>query len=302
MRPHPHLRTRAARRGFSLGELLISMTLIAIIGVSLTKLIVTQSRFSNKQVQQRNARSVARGALAIMESELRAVEQSTAFAGGLPAPAATSLTINVPWAVGVKCSSNRVAILPIDSVSAEIGIANTSGVAYRGANDRYVYNNVPTATTSGNALDFSACTGVGITATGVDAVPNMRMVSLTDVGIPAVAIAGTPIMLFYRVKYEFKASTTVPGRTGLFRSVAGPGATGTFGTAEELIAPFESTSRFKYFIGTDRTPAITLFAIPLETVTGIQLTLNGQSETRGSGQSAYETANYSTSIFFRNRI
>jgi prepilin-type N-terminal cleavage/methylation domain-containing protein len=306
MRTHRH----RARRGFSLGELMISMTLIAIIGASLTKLIVTQSKFSNKQVQQRNARSVSRGALAIMESELRAVEQSTAFVNGnaltsfgtvVQRPTAVTLVVNVPWAVGVKCTANRVALLPIDSVSAAIGIASTVGVAWRGADDRYVYDPIPTADNSGNALDFSACTGAGITATGVDAMPNMRMVSLTGTGVPATVIAGTPLMLFYRVKYEFRPSTTVTGRIGLFRSVAASGA--TFGTAEELIAPFGTTAGFRYFIGTNRTPS---FSVPstlnLETISGVYLDLHGQSETRAQGQTAYESANFETSIFFRNRI
>ena len=300
---------RRPRRGFSLGELMISMTLIAIIGVSLTKLIVTQSRFSNKQVQQRNARSVSRGALAIMESELRAVEQSTAFTSGniltsagvaIPRPSAITLVVNVPWAVGIKCTANRIALLPIDSISTAIGIANTVGVAWRGADDRYVYDPIPTADNSGNPLDFSACTGAGITATGVDAVPNMRMVSLTGTGASG-GVAGTPIMLFYRVKYEFRPSTTVPGRIGLFRSVATSGA--SFGTAEELIAPFGPTAGFRYFIGTNRTPSFTVAStLNLETISGVYLDLHGQSETRAQGQAAYETANYETSIFFRNRI
>ena len=297
---------RRARRGFSLGELMISMTLIAIIGVSLTKLIVTQSRFSNKQVQQRNARSVSRGALAIMESELRSVEQSTAFASGhtstsfgvaVPRPSDITLVVNVPWAVGVKCTAHRVALLPIDSISAAIGIGSTVGVAWRGADDRYVYDPTPKATAAGNPLDFSACAGL-ITATGAEAMPNMRMVSIDGAGISGGA-PGTAVMLFYRVQYAFRPSTTVPGRIGLFRAVATSSA--TFGTPEELIAPFGMTAGFRYFVGTSRSPTH-LVPANLETITGIQLDLHAQSETRTQGQSAYETANYETSIFFRNRI
>lgn len=303
MRTHRH----GARRGFSLGELMISMTLIAIIGVSMTKLIVTQSRSSNKQVQQRNARSVSRGALAIMESELRSVEQSTAFSSGnaatsfgvlVPAPTTITLVVNVPWAVGIKCTANRLALLPIDSISSAIGATTTVGVAWRGADGRYVYDPVPTVDNSGSATDFSACTGAGITATGPDAMPNMRMVSLTGTGASG-GTAGTPIMLFYRVKYEFRPSTTVANRIGLFRAVAASDE--SFGTPEELIAPFGVTAGFRYFVGANRSPT---HVIPsnLETITGVQLDLHAQSENRTQGQTAYETANYETAIFFRNRI
>lgn len=305
-----HTRHPRARRGFSLGELMISMTLIAIIGVSLTRLIVTQSRASNKQVLQRNARSVSRGALAIVESELRAIEQSTAFVNGnvltsfstatVPRPSAITFVANVPWAVGIKCTANRVALLPVDSLSAVIGAASTIGVAWRGSDGRYVLNPASTVDASGSATDFSACAGVGITATGADAMPNMRMVTLTGAGASG-GVASTPIMLFYRVRYEFRPSTTVPGRIGLFRSVAAPA--GTFGTPEELIAPFGATAGFRYFIGTNRTPSFSIPAtLNLETISGIHLDLHGQSEVRTQGQSAYETANVETSIFFRNRI
>ena len=295
---------RRARRGFSLGELMISMTLIAIIGVSMTKLIVTQSRASNKQVQQRNARSVSRGALAIMESELRAVEQSTAFATIPTRPTALTLTVNVPWAVGVKCSNNRIAVLPIDSVSAAIGATQTVGVGLRGADDRYTYDGLVTVTNSGSATDYSACTGAGVTATGADAMPNMRMVSLSGTGIVG-GIAGSPVMLFYRVQYSFRTSTTVPGRIGLFRAVGVPGGAGlvSYPAAEELIAPFGTTAGFRYFVGTNRTPVFSVAStLNLETLSGVYLDLHGQSETRTQGQAAYETANYETAIFFRNRI
>lgn len=306
------MRTRLfrARRGFSLGELMISMTLIAIIGMSLTKLIVTQSRASSKQMLQRNARSVSRGALAIVESELRAIEQSTAFSNGnaltsfstatIPRPSAITFVANVPWAVGVKCTANRIALLPVDSLSAAIGAVSTVGIAWRGTDGRYVLNPASTVDASGSATDFSACTGAGITANGADAMPNMRMVTLTGTGAFG-GVASTPVMLFYRVRYEFRPSTTVPGRIGLFRSVAA--STGIFGTPEELIAPFGATAGFRYFVGANRSPSFSVPAtLDLETISGIYLDLHGESELRTQGQSSFETANYETSIFFRNRI
>lgn len=298
-------RVRRARHGFTLVELLISMVMIGILGVALTRLIVTQSRFSNKQVLQRNARGVSRSALNIMLSELRTVEQSTAFNYGnlltsagvaIPRPLPTSLTINVPWAVGIRCSATKIAILPVDSIAQDIGAPSTVGVGYYGADARYVYDPGPNVQ-SVSTTDFTDCTSAGIVATGANAMPGMRVATLNKALVGGVA--GTPVMLFYRVKYEFLPSTSVPGRTGLFRSVAT--STASFGAAEELVAPFASGSGFRFYVGSNRT-ASNLAPANLETISGLQLNLIGQSENRVQGQAAFEASNYSTSIFFRNRI
>ena len=295
------------RRGFTLTEVMISMVMISIIGVALTRLVVTQSRFSNKQVLQRNARSVSRGALAIMESELRMVEQSTAFTYAgvstgvqIPPPTATTIIINVPWAVGVRCTATDIAILPVDSISQALGAANTVGVAWRdAATGRYVYDPTPSAS---NIDVFTECTNAGILATGAGAMPGMRVVRLVG-GALSGGTVGTPVMLFYRVRYQFASSTSVPGqgRLGLFRSVSN--ASATFGTPEELIAPFATGSGFRYFMGNNRsaTTSTPLFA-EVETIAGVQLNLFGISERNTQGQATPETSQLTTPIFFRNRI
>lgn len=298
-------RPARARRGFTLTEVLVSMLMISIIGVALTRLVVTQSRFSNKQVLQRNARGVSRGALNIMESELRMVEQSTAFTYAgvttgvqIPPPTATTIIINVPWAVGIRCSATDIAILPVDSISQAVGAANTVGVAWRdAATERYVYDPTPTVQ---NISDFTACTTAGILATGAGAMPDMRVVRLVG-GILSGGTPGTPVMLFYRVRYQFATSTSVPGRLGLFRSLAN--ASAVFGTPEELVAPFATGSGFRYFIGTDRSATTsTPSAGDLEEIAGVQLNLFAVSERNTQGRATPETSNLTTPIFFRNRI
>ena len=292
------------RRGFSLPELLISMVMISIIGVVLTRLVVTQSRFSNKQVLQRNARSVSRGALNIMEAELRSVEQSTGLwvdnGVAIDPPTTTRLVVNVPWAVGVWCTPTQVAILPVDSVQQAIGVLRTTGVGVlNGTTRAYAYNEVPTAL-NGSTLDLAACTAAGINVNGANSMPLMRVVVLS--APLSGGVVGTPVMLFYRVKYEFANSTSVPGRRGLFRSEATTSA--TFGTPEELIAPFDTSASFRYYVGNNRMPTAnppTSTAAERRAITGVELRLNAQSERNTQGRSSPETSNYRTSIFFRNR-
>lgn len=306
MRTHS---SRRARRGFSLPELLISMVMIGIIGVVLTRLIITQSRFSNKQVLQRNARGVSRGALAIMESELRAVEQNTAFQAPsgvtVPAPTTSAIVVNVPWAVGVRCAPELVAILPVDPVQQAIGLGQTAlgsatgtnGIAVlNGTTKEYDYDPTPTAI-AGTATDVALCTANGINVAGTNSMPQMQVVRLsTPLGSGTI---GTPVMLFYRVKYEFAGSTSVPGRRGLFRSVANSGA--SFATQpEEIVAPFDTSAGFRFYVGDARMPTATVPS-DVETITGIELRLDGLSERNTQGRTQPESSNLRTSIFFRNR-
>ena len=278
-----------ARRGFTLAELLISMVMIGILGAALTRMVVKETRFSNRQVLQRNARAVSRGALNIMTSELRMAEQSSAFAGGVPLPTATSFTVNVPWAVGLRCTATAVLIIPVDSVVAVMGRTRTVAVGVRqAANGNYLLQPNVTATP---AADVAACTGAGLIATGANAMPQLQQwnlsAPLTTGGL------GSPIMLYYRVTYSFANSTIVTGRTALWRQVTGE-------AAEELVYPFASTSTFGYYTGLNRMPGV--IPADLTTVTGIQLNLLGQSERNAGGQAAPESANLSTAIFFRNRL
>ena len=299
------------RRGFSLPELLISMVMISIIGVVLTRLVVTQSRFSNKQILQRNARGVSRGALTIMESELRAVEQGTAFKGytgvAVPVPTTSAIVVNVPWAVGVRCGVNLVAVLPVDTIQQAIGVSTTSlgnatgtvGVGVmNGATQRYDYDPTPSAA-HGTTIDVAACQANGINVSGANAMPQLKVVRLS--ANMSTGTIGTPVMLFYRVRYHFDNSTSVPGRRALFRTVASSGA--AFGTPEELVAPFDTSAGFRFYVGNNRMPTATPVtdSAGLENITGIELRLNAQSERNTQGRTAPETSNYRTSIFFRNR-
>jgi len=63
-----------ARRGFTLVELLISLIVTAIIGTALVRMVVSQARFMDQQEAWREARSVSRGGVNRLFSDLRAVE------------------------------------------------------------------------------------------------------------------------------------------------------------------------------------------------------------------------------------
>ena len=60
---------------------------------------------------------------------------------------------------------------------------------------------------------------------------------------------GTVFFLYRRVRYEFKASTILPGRTGLWRTLVTTGAT------EELATPFATTARVNFYVVSSSTAA-----------------------------------------------
>ena len=64
------------RGGFSLIELLISLTIVAVLGASLTRLMTSQMRYFNLMSAKKDTRAITRGSLLILQNELRMLETS----------------------------------------------------------------------------------------------------------------------------------------------------------------------------------------------------------------------------------
>jgi len=278
----------SSRRGFSLLELLVGMVIFAVIGALFTRLLTTQGRFFDKQGMSNAARNVSRGSLNRLVSDFRMIETS----GGVLAASPTSLTLRVPFAIGVVCSSNgtstAVSMLPVDSVM--YNAEGFYGFAWRNAFTG-VYTYVENPAARDKTTGQNACNAVAITT-----VPGGRAARLTPV--VAGSSLGTPVFLYRRIRYEFRASTVVPGKIGLYRTVIFPsGAQET----EELVAPFASTARYRFFVVGDNINAHDNPPATLSDIRGIELNLDGISEGIAAGQAAPERANFRTAVFFKNR-
>src|SRR5881394_2299891 len=72
---------------------------------------------------------------------------------------------------------------------------------------------------------------------------NGRAGNVLDI-TPAVASPTAPkgqaVFFYQKVTYTFKASTAFPGSNGLYRKVLG-------GTEDELVAPIDTSARFKFW-------------------------------------------------------
>jgi prepilin-type N-terminal cleavage/methylation domain-containing protein len=280
---------RRAHRGYTLVELLVGIVIFAIIGASLTKLLTTQGRFFDKEGMDHAARNVSRGSLNRVVSDFRMIETSD----GVIAASSSSLTVRVPYAIGVVCAasggSTHISLLPVDSVM--YNLPGAFGYAWRNPNTG-AYSYTEPATTSAGTL--AVCTGVNITTI----VPGGQVVKVTPV-VPVGATLGTPVFFYRKVRYEFKASTAVPGLLGLYRTVVlQSGAE----LSEELVAPFAATAGYKFFVVGNGTTAQAAPPALLSDIRGIELHLDGMSETKVAASASAETTPFTTAVFFKNRI
>ena len=265
------------RSGFTIIELIVATALMAILGTILIQTLVRNSQFVSKVEASMNARQAARAAMVIMTAELGMTSDS-----GLTAATAKSVTVRVPYAFGMACPTTTVlyaSLVPTDSLM--YASATPSGIAWRDSVGTYHF-----------------VTGIGVGGSGttecvsdsIKTVPGGRNVHINNAGSIA---SGRIIYLFENITYSFEASTSMSGRTGLFR-------TNGAGTKVELLVPFDSSAGFGFLIGQNMTPTV---VVPgdLNTVRGLELKLIGESYRDPQGSDEPAEFDLTTSVAFRNR-
>lgn len=268
------------RRGFTLIEVMVALVLTAVVGAAITSVFITQSKFYDQQEKVGFARGVSRGAMNMMMTELRMIERDS----GVVSATRTSITVRAPYAIGLACSNSPfvISVIPADTLM-EVAPA---GHAYRQPDGRYHYVTNTSAPANGGTSECNTA-NVGV----IPASDGGRVLTLSPAA-PSTVVRGTPVLLYQVVTYEFRASTEVPGRLGLWREVAGQ-------AAEELVAPFDSPAGFRFYVDDSATP---MDAPPsnLSRLTGLELTLDGLSE-RPNPDGTHQRVPLATAVFFRNR-
>jgi prepilin-type N-terminal cleavage/methylation domain-containing protein len=283
---------RRVRRGFTLIELLVGVLLFGIVGALFTNLLTTQGRYFDRQSMGNAARNVSRASLNRVISDFRMVETT----GGVVAATSTSLTLRIPFAIGVMCANNaaggQLSLLPVDSTT----YANAGFYGYAWRNFQTgVYTYVQTPAAEGNSV-ATTCADSGVTT-----IPGGRTVAVTPVLPTGVGQAGlgTPVFLYSMIRYQIQASTAIPGKLGLFRTTIAPnGAL----ASEELVAPFASTAGWKFFTVNGGSVAQAAPPAALSDIVGLELHLDGTSENIAATKLAPENAPFTTAVFFKNRI
>lgn len=289
------------RRGMTLAEVMIALVLIGIVGAMFTKMLVAQGRFFNSQYGQRSARAVSRAPMNFLLSELRMVQDNA----GVDAAQADGkrVRLKVPYRFGIVCGTTGgatvVSMLPVDSAVS----ATYAGWAWRAVNGSYTEvaateplgaDSVRDVTGFGEAACTAAHIHKPIVNTAGGGTKTGRVLELRPASAAATVVS--PVYLWQYVAYEFKASSAYPGRIGLYR-IQADGAPGA--QELELMAPFDTSARFKFFVQDEDTSQIDVPA-DLTTIRGLDLVLNGAAGAPASSGSTPAVNRVTTAVFFKN--
>jgi len=164
----------------------------------------------------------------------------------------------------VLCPQGHAMLTPPDS--ATYASAILSGLAYQDAAGLYAFDS--TVTVLGETTNPVHCESDSIRM-----IPGGRRIELS---ILALAPSGRIFYMYETVTYKFATSTALPGRLALWRQVRGA-------AAEELLAPFDTASRFAFLVGS-RLTVQTAVPSPLTKVRGLELRLVGASVATAEGE------------------
>src|SRR5438105_60456 len=282
--------TRRARKAFSLVEVLACLVILGILGTALTRMMLAQTRLYELQRAKRDARAVGRTSMNLLFSDLRMVHDGSDAPGSVIIASPETLEVRVPYAMGLVCgnagSATTVSMLTADS--AVRAMSKYAGYAWRTrVTTKYTY--VPGDTVSNspvNSQSVSLCTSTA--KIGFDTVSGRTWgaLDLKPQSAGAGLQPGAPVFLYEDVMFYFGTSTTYPGRVALYRLVGGR-------AADEIVAPFDAGSRFKFFVRSTDTSTVTPPAV-LDSLVGVSILLTGASASdmagRTSEKSRMETA------------
>jgi prepilin-type N-terminal cleavage/methylation domain-containing protein len=286
------------RRGFSLVEIITALTILAVIGAAMTKMMLSQTRGYHYDNGGRRSRSVARSAMNIMITDLRMTQDN----GGVSYLDATNhrrVDVRVPVAFGVVCgvtgTSVTMAITPVDSF--QLATIKFGGYAVRDATTG-IYSYVAGGTLSSGNVAICHDSPVRIYADTITMGARAGAVVQATGTPPGGTAVGSMAMLWQTVRYSFDSSKAFPNRAGLYRIVSNAASADT----NELIAPFSWSARFSYFTNPAQANDTATRTAPgnLNTVRGLKILLDAEAADTVPGYSGPKKSPLTTAVFFKN--
>jgi hypothetical protein len=236
----------------------------------------------------------------VMLTDMRMVQDI----GGLDSIDATNnrwVDLKAPIAFGVVCKltggSASIALVAVDSF--QMASSKYGGYAVRTSGGTYNYSAAGNSDTV-TAVNVSNCHTPGYYADTANLGGRTGSVVTVTPAPPAGAALGAPAFIYQRVRYEFAPSGIYSNRYGLYRKITGRADTDS--VKEELIAPFSSAARFKYFVNPSnyRDTASSTAPGNVNTIRGFQIYLPAESSDTVPGHKAPQHAYTTTAVFFKN--
>jgi prepilin-type N-terminal cleavage/methylation domain-containing protein len=304
-----------SRRGFTIIEIVIALTIFSIVGLVLTKILLSQTQSFQRDVSSRRSRSGSRSAVNVMISDLRMTQD----VGGVQVANDSTVTVRVPVIFGLVCASAGATSLTIATVAVDSFVTSQvkyGGYAVRSSTSPYTYSYVPSLAGSATPTGKAACSGLAtpVRPDTVSVRPNVALqgsdtgrVVLFTPGTTAATYVGQPAFLWQTVSYMFRADTVFTGTRALYRQTCN-GATTPLCASEKIMAPFTTKARFNYYLNSylnsnapaNQDSAVKILSTGLADVRGVEIVLAAQSPdtARGSRRAARSTT--TTSVFFKN--
>lgn len=294
---------RGLRRAFTMAEILIALAIIGIVGVALTRILLSQSAGFRRDVSARRARSGSRSAINVMITDLRMTQD----VGGVVVANDSTVTVRVPTVFGLVCSTGaNVTIATVPSDTFALRNALYGGYALRNATIPSTYTYVAAGASGTRTLaSKTACSAlpVPVRPDTVKQKGDTGFVYVLTPLSPSLATPGQPAFLWHQVSYRFRPSTTISGARGLFRDICDTKPTPTC-TTDEIMAPFSPAARFNYFLNSasrnSQDSSVKTLATGVTDVRGVEIVLAAFApDTIGSSRGP-ESATTVTSVFFKN--
>jgi prepilin-type N-terminal cleavage/methylation domain-containing protein len=242
-------RNRTARRGFTLIEIMIAVTLLGIIGSILTMVLVRQQRFHRAVAQVTDARARMRDIATILPTDLRSISTAGKDILGI---SDTSIQFRAFVGSAIVCNYASTTIIDLPPQELESGNVLASWINPPQVDDiAYLYDS---GTEAGNADDTWKSTRIiGVTsaadaawcptsrgfATADDADRIRYRIEVNEVLSPARIEIGAPIRFAREVRYSVYQASDNQWYVG-FQSCTpayGTNNPGTCGSREVLAGP-----------------------------------------------------------------
>jgi prepilin-type N-terminal cleavage/methylation domain-containing protein len=246
---------RLNRRGFTMVELLVTLTLISVLGAVLAQLMMNQQRFYHRTVEQSGVRRELRAAMSILPAEIRSLSSS---GGDLTALTPTSIQFRGLIGASIVCAKpggNVVDLPPTDLAHNVLTTWYTEPVAgdtmyafdeglLRGAEDD-IWVPLPISSVAATTVP---CPGAPYTDPVADAGKQRYRITLSN-AVPDSVKVGAGVRFYRHMRYQLSQSTS--NKWYLSRSELAGGA---WTTPAYMSGPYESPTgggiSFRYFDST----------------------------------------------------